>query len=371
MSFVAYFYISDSLLRGCSLHIKLAKDASQLQTTTVLNQIYSMSPDTWEHFIEEWMTHFDVGVYYDFERLGGAGDQGRDIVGYVSNPVNDPKYIWDNFQCKHYAKPLAPSDIWVEVGKICYFSYLNEYPFPRKYYFIAPRGVGTRLSGLLKKPNTLKSALYLNWDKYCKKGITSTKDVILDDGLKSYINGLDFAAFDKIATIKIIQGHSKTQFHVDRFNTALPPRPKTPQVSTTVGQHELNYVTKLVHAYDSHCKDHILSINNLIEFPSYESHLKRAREDFLHAETLRNFSRDTLPDGEFESIQDQVLSGVIDIVEDKHQDGFTKVKEVVKESRRLQLPKNLLSTCLTINDRGGICHQLSNSNKISWCEHDD
>ncbi|EPE2222990.1 ABC-three component system protein [Vibrio vulnificus] len=343
------------------------KGSSKLQTTPVQNQIYTMSPDDWEHFIEEWMT-YKSKEYFDFERLGGAGDQGRDVVGYVDNPVGSDCYTWDNFQCKHYGAPLSPSQIWVEIGKICYFSFNRDYPFPRKYYFIAPRGVGTKLSNLLKKPNELKSGLYENWDMYCKNGITDKKSIVLDGKLKTYIDELDFSVFDKIATIKIIIEHSKTQFHVTRFGTQLPKRPDTPKISSVVGEHELIYVKKLLQAYDSHCSEKIVSVSNLDNHPKYKNHLKRSREDFLNAETLRNFSRDTLPKGEFERIQSQILSGVIDIVEDDHENGFDKVKEAVREAKRLQLPTSPLSSCLTINDRGGVCHQLANNNEISWCE---
>ncbi|CDT79396.1 conserved hypothetical protein [Vibrio coralliirubri] len=326
-----------------------------------------MSPDDWEHFIEEWIT-FKSKEYFDFERLGGAGDQGRDVVGYVDNPVGTNSYIWDNFQCKHYAAPLAPAQVWVEIGKICYFSFNNDYPFPRKYYFIAPRGVGTKLSNLLKKTDDLKTGLYENWDKYCKEGITEKKSIVLDKKLKDYIEGLDFSVFDKIATIKIIIEHSKTQFHVTRFGTSLPKRPETPKLSSVVSDNEIVYVTKLLKAYDSHNSGKILEVSDLDSYPNYNKHLNRSREEFLHAETLRNFSRDTLPIDEFEKIQSQILSGVIDIVEDYHENGFDKVREAIREAKRLQLPINPLATCLTVNDRGGICHQLANNNEISWCE---
>ncbi|WP_232581453.1 ABC-three component system protein [Photobacterium phosphoreum] len=334
---------------------------------TVQNQISVMSPDDWEHFIEEWMTYRSQ-EYFDYERLGGAGDQGRDVVGYVDDPVRLNNYLWDNFQCKHYAQPLTPSQIWVEIGKICYFSFKNDYPFPRKYYFIAPKGVGTKLSTYLKKPDELKLALYQHWDKYCKNGITETKAIVLDISLKAYIDKLDFSIFDKIATIKIILEHSKTQFHVTRFGTQLPKRPETPKISAKVGDNELTYVKKLLQAYDDHNNGEIDTVKDLINYPKYNNHLKRSREDFLHAETLRTFSRDTLPKDEFEKIQRQILNGVIDIVEDDHSNGFNKVKEVLREAKRLQLPTNLLSSCLTVNDRGGICHQLANNNEISWCE---
>ena len=38
-----------------------------------------MSPLDWEEFIEEWMS-FRSAEYYDFERLGGAGDQGNEVT---------------------------------------------------------------------------------------------------------------------------------------------------------------------------------------------------------------------------------------------------------------------------------------------------
>ena len=329
-----------------------------------------MSPDEWEEFIEEWMT-FKSTEYYDFERLGGAGDQGRDVVGYVDNPKSNNNYLWDNFQCKHYSAPLAPSNIWVEIAKICYYAFINEYPFPRKYYFIAPHGVGTKLSNYLKKPDILKEELYNNWENYCRSQITETKKVELVEPLRQYIDGLDFSIFDKISTIKIIMGHSKTQFHVVRFGTPLPKRPKTPQVPENIKANEINYVGKLINAYDSHCKEVVKSVEDAKSNPIYQKHLKRSREDFLHAETLRNFSRDTLPSGEFEGVQDQLLNGVADIVDTEYPNGFDKVKDTISEAKKLQLPTTPLTSCLTVNDRGGICHQLANDDKIFWCDDND
>ncbi|KJY71066.1 hypothetical protein TW78_16240 [Vibrio coralliilyticus] len=329
-----------------------------------------MSAAEWEHFIEEWMT-YRKEEYFDFERLGGAGDQGRDVVGFVNDPVGKDDYVWDNYQCKHYDEPLAPSKVWLEIGKICYFSFENEYPYPRKYYFIAPKGIGTKLSNLLKKPKDLKAGLYENWDKYCKEDLTKTGDIALNKELKEYIDTLDFSIFDKIATIKLIMEHSKTQFHVTRFGTQLPNRPNIPDLSPLLDECNSIYVKKLLGAYDSHSNSSITSVEDLDGHPKYVRHLNRAREEFLHAETLRNFSRDNLPSNEFENIQNQIYSGVIDIVDDEHADGFDKVKQVVREAKRLQLSTiNPLSSCLTVNDRGGICHQLADNNEISWCEDD-
>ncbi|OXY80896.1 hypothetical protein B6S08_15405 [Oceanimonas doudoroffii] len=328
-----------------------------------------MSPDEWEEFIEEWMT-YKSDMYYDFERLGGAGDQGRDVVGYIDNPVDNSLYTWDNYQCKHYDAPLSPSKIWVEIGKICYFSYLEEYPFPRKYYFIAPLGIGTKLSNLLKKPELLKSELFLNWEGYCQSNI-GKGEVELTEDLKQYILNLDFSAFDKIATIKLVVDHSKTQFHAVRFSVPLPLRPPTPEVSDDVSDEEIIYVKKLISAYDSHASEKIENVKDANNTPIYKRHLKRSREDFANAEALRNFSRDNMPNGAFENIQQQVKYGIYDIIDSEYPNGFDKVKDAVSEARKLQLPYTPLTSCITVNDRGGICQQLANNDDdVSWCTNE-
>jgi hypothetical protein len=110
-------------------------------------RVTTFSPAEWESFTQEWASSLK-DVYIRVERYTGSGDQGVDIAGFISDRGWEGG--WDNFQCKHYDHPLTPSDIWVEIGKIVYYSYKNEYPPPCKYYFIASRGLGTKLGKLLE-----------------------------------------------------------------------------------------------------------------------------------------------------------------------------------------------------------------------------
>lgn len=328
-----------------------------------------MSPDEWECFIEEWMTTKEH-EYFDFERLGGAGDQGRDVVGFVDDPVDNEKYEWDNYQCKHYSSPLSPSMVWSEIGKICFYSYKKEYPFPRKYYFLAPLGVGTKLSNLLRKPQTLKDELYANWERYCAKGITETVEkVVLSNDLKTFIDGLDFSVFDKIKPITVIIEHSATPFHAVRFDVPLPKRPMVPKVSEEVSIDELTYVNKLIQAYSENSGDKVFSIADIQENNDYSQHFKRSRESFGHAESLRNFSRDNLPNGMYAGLQDEILDGIVDVVDVKKLNGYENVKKVVSTAKQLQISRTKLSAVVTVNDRGGICHQLANDDLIDWSKN--
>ena len=86
-------------------------------------RIRTFSPDDWEDFIEEWCTSL-TGAYVKVRRFGGSGDLGVDIAGFTSE--SGFQEVWDNHQCKRYDHPLRPSDIWVEIGKIVYYSYKKE-----------------------------------------------------------------------------------------------------------------------------------------------------------------------------------------------------------------------------------------------------
>ncbi len=55
------------------------------------------------------------------EGLEDSGDQGIDIVGFITDANWDGG--WDNYQCKRYNNPLCPGDIWVEIGKIIYSTF--------------------------------------------------------------------------------------------------------------------------------------------------------------------------------------------------------------------------------------------------------
>lgn len=117
------------------------------------------SDEEWEKFIKEWVESLRTR-YKEVRRASGAGDKGRDIVGYVGEVnAGGP---WDNFQCKRYDHALYPSDLWKELAKLCYYTFVEAYSVPRAYYFVAPLGVGPEALQLLEilqisRPNSSRS----------------------------------------------------------------------------------------------------------------------------------------------------------------------------------------------------------------------
>ncbi|MFZ1618550.1 MAG: ABC-three component system protein [Flavobacteriales bacterium] len=330
-----------------------------------IKMVELFSPKEWEEFIEEWID-LKKTKYLETERFGGAGDKGRDVVGYLSDKYK-PDYEWDCYQCKHYNKPLMPTQVYKEFGKILYHSYLKEFPIPKNYYFIAPKGCGTDLSKLLQDTELLKKAIIANWEKYCKKEITNFEVELKDDFL-NFVENYNYSIFSKLHVKDIINEHKKHQNHLIRFGGGLPEREKLDEkdIPSAIQVNETIYVQELLKAYGSQSGFIYTKVEDFVAFPQFTGHFKRARISFHHAEQLRNFSRDSLPIDTFEDFQNEIFSGVIDIVEDSHPDGFIKVKEVEKEARKIVIMSNPLRDVSILDDRSGVCHQLANEKKLKW-----
>lgn len=326
-----------------------------------IERIKLFSDTQWEEFVLEWADSLRT-EYRVVERCGGSGDMGRDIIATCAD-VNEG---WDNYQCKHYRNPLAPSDVWTELGKLVYYTYIGKYTYPRRYHFVAPQGAGTKLSNLFKRPADLKAGLIAEWHDKCFNKITSTKSVELDEPLRSYVEGLDFGIFDAIPPLRVIDQHAKTRWHVARFGGGLPPRPQPDEPPTVPTVEEANYVRELLDAYGDYLKRPLASIEDISSIEDLRDHFTDSRIEFYSAESLRTFSRDTLPPGEFERLQDEVHSGIRDEIRCGHSDGYRRVVAVVKTARSLQLSAHALHSRISIRDRGGICHQLANDKKVRW-----
>lgn len=326
-----------------------------------IERIRLMSNRQWEEFILEWADSLK-SRYGRVERHGGSGDQGCDVVGYIDATKDDP---WDNHQCKHYDHPLSPADLWLELGKYCYYTFVGEYRPARRYFFVAPQGVSVKTSKLLRDPIVLKQELLANWSKHCEKGITSKQSISLDDALKAHIAKLDFSIFSPVSPLTIIQEHATTKWHVFRFGGGLPSRPAVPPPPTAIAASENNYVRALLDAYETRLSGALASLGDLKDANLLE-HFRRARVEFYSAESLREFSRDNVPPGTYEQLLDEVYSGVIDVIQSQHPDAVERVLACVKQAKALTFANLALGSRVVAADKGGMCHQLANDRRVAW-----
>ncbi len=328
-----------------------------------IKRIEIFSAEEWEEFVEEW-TQSLIPLYHDVKRLSGAGDKGRDVVGFCDK--DKFKGVWDLYQCKHYQDKLQPSDIWIEIGKIIYHTKQDGYNSPRKFYFIVPKGVGIKLSGILLDKEKIKKGLQENWDKYCRDQIESGTAINLDGELLTFFENFDFSIFSWMSSVELVKGHASTPFHATRFGGGLPPVPKEINIPKQIQNTEHRYINQLLEAYSDHTKQDLTTINHLENHQDIKKHFLRSRESFYSAESLRNFARDNVAPGTFESLQNDVYDGVIDTCEMEHKDGYERIKNTTNKAMDLPLANNALNTATSPKNKQGICHQLSNDDRLIW-----
>ncbi|MBY0098705.1 ABC-three component system protein [Mesobacillus maritimus] len=329
------------------------------------------SPSEFEVFIQEWTSGYlyKIQGYKKVYRNSGAGDKGRDVVAWLDEKGD----IWDCYQCKHYEDPLKPSEVWVEFGKLCYYTYNKDFTIPRKYLFATSKGLGPLLKSYIQNPKLLKKYLIQNWDSKCKKHITDTEQVELTGAFKKYVEDFDFSIVGFLDPLEIIEQHRMTPYYVPRFGGGFNKFREESITPAEIQDSELMYITKLIEAYSEDKGMHFAAPEDLSSHIKYINHLNRERIHYHKAHSLALFERDTLPEGSsaFEKLKDAVYMGVIDTVESDFTSGFMRVKETTKTARSLLLSGNPLTSVVEDDDKHGICHHLANDNKISWVVRDD
>jgi hypothetical protein len=322
----------------------------------------------WEHFIEE-CTYSLKQEYKDVRRAGGAGDQGIDIAAFKTDKGFNG--AWDNYQCKHYDHALYPGDAYLELGKLCYYTFIKAYGIPQNYYFVAPQGVGTSLSKLIRdNPAELRRLLISEWESKCESKITSKQKVPLTGDLKTYVEGFDFSIIKDISVLQLLDIHRKTPYYHHRFGGGLPSRPKADAPPEEIAGIEAVYIQKLLCAYAEFLNQDQCSLADADGHAALKKHLRDARVHFYCAESLHKFSRDYLEAGEFERLQDTIFLGIENIILSEHSHGFERVRNAVQEAYKIQIDSHPLKERLELTDRAGICHQLANADKLSWANRD-
>lgn len=330
-----------------------------------IKRIEIFSPEEWEIFTKEYLEVLK-DAYVEIERIGGANDNGRDVIAYIE-PATVKNYKWDCFQCKHYDHSLHPSDVYIEIGKILYYTFKNDYPIPENYFFVAPKGCGTSLSKFLIDKDLLKQKIKDNWIQSCETKITKNIGVKLEGEFLKYVENFDFGIFKKTNIKEILDKHKEHPNHIIRFGGGLPSRPKINEAAIDqINENELVYVQQLYLSYGDEAKIKYESQNDLQTNLNYQNHFNRTRINFHYAEQLRNFYRDSLPINTFQDFQDEIYNGIVDTVEDSHENAFKKIKASEQLASTLHLSSNPLTTVSIVNDRKGICHQLVNDKKIIW-----
>lgn len=337
------------------------------QPVIAIDKLKTVGDDEFEDIVREWVWGYlikrNLSGYVDCKKCAGSGDLGRDIIAIRS--LEGP--VWDNYQCKNYRAKISPSQIWGEIGKFLYHTYKKRFPTPENYYFVSALGPGPDLINYGENPKDFKAAFLTNWDTHCSTKIISGQTIALDNGLRAHVEAVDFMLFKFIDPQRLIEEHAKTRYHYSRFGGSMPDRVFSGGVPPEVDDNEITYVNELLDAYTDHKKISI-TLDNIETDGSYGAHFNRQRQSFYLADSLNEFSKDAFPEytNHFDGIKSEIHSGVVDICESAYTDGYTRVKAVTQEAKKLQLTSNPLIKFMKVDDREGICHHLITDKLLSW-----
>ncbi|MET8860408.1 ABC-three component system protein [Streptomyces sp. NPDC004579] len=332
---------------------------------TPKQRLVHYSADDWEEFIYEWVMSLKEAGYVDVVGMGGSNDRGADIAAFLTPAKTDGR--WHCYQCKHYDKPLVPSSAYPEILKIHSAVAEQQYRvLPERYVFVAPK-LGGSLVQLLAKPSALKAG-FLEWATKSSARLAQEYPGGLLERALHRARASTFSCFEAGNLDIILEQHASTPHHVRRFGTPLPDRPAR---ETTPAQHapeEARYVQQLLHVYGEKWGCSTVSPEEAAAHPKAGRNLQNQREAFYRAEQLRLFARDSVPDGTFESLQEAVFSGVVEVEEDDFPTGWARLKAVLAAARDMQLGTNVLLQVVDPDDRKGICHQLANVDRLTWVQ---
>ena len=330
------------------------------------HRIVFYSPDEWEVFITEWATGV-VALYRQIKQLGGSGDRGVDVAAFKTDRGFED--AWDCFQAKHYDGSLVLSDAFPEMLKIFHGVVDGYYCLPDRYVFVAPRGCGPTLNRLLSKPTELREKFLELLD--AGGPATRLYDEQALQSIRQLAEITDFAVFQSLELNEMLDVHRTTPYYAARFGTSLPARPPVGQAPTAPAPSEANYVKKLVDAYHEQDPATCTDVESTSAHAKHGPHLQRQREAFYSAEALRLYARDSVPDGTYELLQDDVYTGVVDTAEATHSSGLDRLRAVLTQSGQLDLGAHTLISMSNLKDRQGICHQLANADKLTWVAADE
>jgi len=330
-----------------------------------IDRLRAMSADDFEDLVLEWATEYLGKKYEKVRQYGGAGDKGRDVIGYYPNGEIDI------YQCKQYSSVLSPGIFWVELGKLCYYTFENEYPIPKNYFIVTSLGVGPKLLDYIQDPKVFNSLLLDEWEVKCKTKIKTT-DTLLTKEFRKYIENFDFSIVKDKAPHELIEEHRQTYCYAQRFGGGLVKnRDLIPLPTGNVDKKELNYTSLLFKAYSKRINIPILDKSTLEKSSAdLTIHFEKERRSFYATESLDKFSRDNFSNLEklpFEELKEDsliILESNLSI--SSYSDDMDRLEESKIALMRQEFSGNPLNKEIRPMDKAGMCHYLANEKKIKW-----
>ncbi|GGQ97292.1 hypothetical protein GCM10010280_51280 [Streptomyces pilosus] len=328
--------------------------------------VFSYDPDEFEDFVKEWVPALNT-KYVRVERHGGSGDHGIDVAGYLTPQGLEGD--WHNYQCKHYGDPLTWSKAAPEMRKMFAAAVRGHFTVPKRYVFVAPM-IGRSLVRLFAKPSDTRRD-FLEDLKSTRDDVITSLSNAQREAVEKLAEGTDFSMFETVDMDEMIALHRTTPHWATRFPQPQVARPQIMVPPPEHGPDEARYVQQLLDVYRERWGDTTSSLEQVAEHRQASEHLRRQREAFYSAESLRLFARDASPEGHFEAVLDDVFDIVVEVADGIYSLGWERLQAVLNSAGQVELTETILTKYVRPLDRKGVCHHLANEDRLTWCQEGD
>jgi hypothetical protein len=322
--------------------------------------ILSMNDAELEQFCRAWVER--KSGYLEVKRYAGTGDLGRDVVGFLTDQRHDGE--WDNYQCKQYRSGVAQTQGLLAIGKVLYWAWKGEFTAPRRFFFVAPKGLARKLDGLIDKPTELTKALLDNWHTVCAKNITKKATITLDASLRAFIEAYNCKNIHSIDIDQVMADSAVKPLLIEKFGAdpgAYPPA----VVPIDVENAEMRYIQELVDAYGERAKTPFSDHQAILDNEEHGSDLRRQRDRFFEADAFQKFYRDNTSAPVIAGFRKDIHFGVVDGWNAAATDTLARVETVMKQAGTIT-PAGPLAKYAHVPVKQGMCHHFVNDGEMSW-----
>lgn len=323
--------------------------------------ILQMDDTELEQFCRQWVER-KSGDYVEVKRFGGAGDKGRDVVGFGSPSRHEGD--WDNYQCKQYRDKLGKGKGLLAVGKVLYWASQGEFTVPHRFIFVAPKGLNSNLLKLINQPDSFRAEIVAGWDLYCAKAIIQNQEIKLEGVMLDVINSYDFSSVSYVDVDDLLADPAAKPLLFELFGEDPGEFPKG-TVPVDVQAHELAYMDALLGAYNDREGGMFATHQDVFNHDEHGEDLRLHRTRFYEAEGFQKFYRDNTSPETIALFWRDIRLGIHDTLKMPVPDELRRVEAAMSQAANLQ-PSGPLARYAYIPVKQGICHHLVNDGVIGW-----
>ena len=233
----------------------------------------------------------------------------------------------------------------------------------------ADDAISSTIHDLLKSEFSIKELTLHNVGENLAKLFTK---VLTDAATKSNkkspqpVNVEDFINKVKIENEMLVLGNAKIKL----------PTAKLPSQDISEEELKLNYLYALMDAYNDAEKTNIQISNRFQLKKKYRENFQEQRINFYEAESLKNFTRDSITSSsdEFQKLLDETYDGVINTCRRNYLNGYDRLLSVLEQAATIEPRSSVLyhiPGMVSIKRKYGFCHMLVNDSRFNWIEEEE